>query len=130
VRWANDRGILVLVITSQAGIARGYYTEDEFRSFTAWIDSELAAFGAHIDATYYCPHHPTEGIGAYRSMCRCRKPSPGLVERAIAEWGIDRARAVMIGDSATDVQAALAAGICGRRFTGGNLLSFVKEVFA
>jgi D,D-heptose 1,7-bisphosphate phosphatase len=84
IRWANDRGILVCVVTNQAGIARGYYTEAEFQAFTAWIDNELAAWGAHIDATYYCPHHPTEGVGEYRRECRCRKPGPGLIERALA----------------------------------------------
>src|SRR5262249_33362209 len=63
IRWANDREIVVLVITNQAGIARGYYTEAEFLAFTTWIDRELSVCGAHIDRTYFCPHHPTEGRG-------------------------------------------------------------------
>jgi D-glycero-D-manno-heptose 1,7-bisphosphate phosphatase len=130
IRWANDRGILVLVITNQAGIARGLYTEEEFRSFTAWVDRELAAVGAHIDATYHCPHHPTEGRGPYRRECRCRKPAPGLIEQALAEWGFDPGRSVVVGDAERDLAAAAAAGIRGVRFEGGNLLECVKRAFA
>jgi D-glycero-D-manno-heptose 1,7-bisphosphate phosphatase len=129
VRWANDRGILVLVITNQAGLARGYYTEAEFRTFTAWIDAELATVGAHVDATYYCAHHPTAGVGTYRRECRCRKPAPGLIESALAEWGFDPVLSVMIGDTEHDVAAATAAGIRGVRFTGGNLMDCVEEAF-
>jgi len=130
IRWANDRGILVLVITNQAGIARGLYTEADFRAFAAWIDWELAATGAHVDATYHCPHHPTEGQGEYRRACQCRKPAPGLIERAQAEWGFDPARSVMIGDAAHDQEAAAAAGIRGVRFEGGSLLECVEAAFA
>jgi D-glycero-D-manno-heptose 1,7-bisphosphate phosphatase len=130
IRWANDRGILVLVITNQAGIARGYYTEAEFHAFTAWINRELAASGAHIDQTYYCPHHPTEGRGKYRLLCNCRKPAPGLVELARAEWQFDSARSILIGDAEHDMEAAAAAGIRAARYTGGNLLDYVKRGFA
>jgi D,D-heptose 1,7-bisphosphate phosphatase len=129
IRWANDREILVLVITNQAGIARGYYTEEDFRAFTAWIGDELAVRGAHIDATYYCPHHPTEGFGEYRRECRCRKPAPGLIERARSEWGFDPDQSVMIGDAEHDMKAAAAAGIRAVRFSGGNLLACVKQAF-
>jgi D,D-heptose 1,7-bisphosphate phosphatase len=130
IRWANDRGILVLVITNQAGIARGYFTETDFHAFTAWIDQELAACGAHIDRTYYCPHHPTEGNGEYRRQCHCRKPAPGLIERARAEWHFDAARSVMIGDADHDMKAAVAAGIRAVRFSGGSLLECVEQAFA
>jgi D-glycero-D-manno-heptose 1,7-bisphosphate phosphatase len=130
IKWANDRGILVFVITNQAGIARGYYSEEEFRTFTAWIDGELAAAGAHVDATYHCPHHPTAGMGECRRECRCRKPAPGLIERALAEWGFDPARSVMVGDEEHDMEAAATAGIRGVRFTGGSLLDCVKRAFA
>lgn len=130
IRWANDRGILVLVLTNQAGIARGYYTEEEFRAFTAWIDRELAAAGAHVDATYHCPHHPTAGQGEYRRECRCRKPAPGLIERALANWGFDPARSVMVGNAEHDVEAAAAAGIRAVRFAGGSLLDCVERAFA
>jgi D-glycero-D-manno-heptose 1,7-bisphosphate phosphatase len=129
IRWANDRGILVLVITNQAGIARGLYTETEFRAFTDWIDGQLAAVGAHVDATYHCPHHPTEGHGEYRRPCRCRKPAPGLLERALADWGFDPARSVLVGNAAHDLEAATTAGIRGVRFSGGSLIECVEQVF-
>jgi D-glycero-D-manno-heptose 1,7-bisphosphate phosphatase len=130
IKWANDQNILVCVITNQGGIARGYYSEEEFRAFTAWIEEELAAWGAHIDATYYCPHHPTAGVGAYRRECLCRKPAPGLIKRALDEWGFDPARSVMIGDADHDMLAAAAAGIRGVLFDGGNLLECVQQAFA
>jgi D-glycero-D-manno-heptose 1,7-bisphosphate phosphatase len=130
IRWANDRGVLVFVITNQAGIARGYYTEADFHAFTAWIDRQLAVCGAHIDRTYYCPHHPTEGRGEYRRACNCRKPAPGLIERARAEWQFDAASAIMIGDAEHDIEAAAAAGIRALRYVGGSLLEYVQKGFA
>jgi D-glycero-D-manno-heptose 1,7-bisphosphate phosphatase len=130
IKWANDRGILVLVVTNQAGIARGYYTEQEFQAFTRWIDGELEACHAHIDATYYCPHHPSEGTLEYRQECHCRKPRPGLIERALTEWGFDPMSSVMIGDGDNDLGAAAAAGIRGVRFEGGSLLDCVRGAFA
>lgn len=130
IKWANERGILVLVITNQSGIARGYYTEQEFRAFTAWIDRELARVGGHIDATYHCPHHPTDGKGEYLQVCRCRKPAPGLVEQALADWRFDPLRSVMIGDGDRDMDAAANAGIRGVRFEGGSLLECVQDAFA
>jgi D-glycero-D-manno-heptose 1,7-bisphosphate phosphatase len=129
IRWANEHGLLVFVITNQSGIARGYFSEDQFRAFTAWIDSELATAGAHVDATYYCPHHPTAGRGSYRVRCRCRKPAPGLIERALADWGFDPRRSLMVGDAKHDVAAAAAAGVRGVRFTGGSLLDCVTGAF-
>src|SRR5206468_3719882 len=103
--------------------------EEEFRAFTTWVDGELAACGAHIDATYYCPHHPTEGNDKYRRECRCRKPGPGLIERAHTEWQFDLARSVMVGDAEHDIEAAVAAGVRGVRFTGGSLLDCVRHAF-
>jgi len=130
IRWANDRGILVPVITNQSGIARGYYTEEEFWAFTGWIDRQLAERGAHIDGTYYCPHHPSEGLGAYHRECRCRKPGPALIERALEEWKADPAQTVLVGNSRSDMDAAEAAGIRGVRFAGGSLLDCVRRAFA
>jgi D-glycero-D-manno-heptose 1,7-bisphosphate phosphatase len=130
IKWANERGLLVLVITNQAGIARGYYTEAEFQAFTEWIERDLAWWGARIDATYYCPHHPTEGVGVYRRTCGCRKPAPGLIERAVAEWTLDRSQSLMVGDAERDVVAAAAAGVRAVRFAGGNLLACVERALA
>jgi D-glycero-D-manno-heptose 1,7-bisphosphate phosphatase len=126
VKWLNDHGYLVLVVTNQSGIARGYFSEADFLRFTDWIQDELRAWGAHIDATYYCPHHPTEGQGGYRQPCECRKPSPGLFRRALAEWEVDVERSFALGDKDRDLLAAQAAGIRGERFQGGNLLAKVQ----
>lgn len=128
VKWLNDHGYLAIVITNQAGIGRGLYTEAEFLDFTRWINEQLGQVGAHIDATYYCPHHPSEAVGPYRLACECRKPAAGLLRRALAEWGVDAARSLMIGDSTSDLLAAEVAGIRAVLFPGGNLLAFVMQV--
>lgn len=126
IRALNDAGWLVVVVTNQAGIGRGYYTEEEFAEFTAWIDGRLAEAGAHLDATYHCPHHPTAGVGVYLQDCACRKPRPGMLLRAIAEWQPDVARSVMIGDNRKDMEAAAAAGVRGILYRGGDLLALVR----
>jgi D-glycero-D-manno-heptose 1,7-bisphosphate phosphatase len=128
VKWLNDHGYLAIVVTNQAGIGRGLYTEAEFLEFTRWINEQLGQVGAHIDATYYCPHHPSEAVGPYRVACECRKPAAGLLRRALAEWEVDATRSLMIGDSTSDLLAAEAVGIRAVLFPGGNLLAFVMEV--
>lgn len=125
VRWLNERGFLVCVVTNQSGIARGYYSEDEFLQFSGWIQAELRQTGAHIDAVYYCPHHPTEGNAPYHRACDCRKPAPGLLLQAFKDWEADRDRSFLIGNKEDDLQAARAAGIQGFLFPGGSLLEFV-----
>jgi len=128
VKWLNDHGYLAIVVTNQAGIGRGLYTEAEFLEFTRWINEQLGQVGAHIDATYYCPHHPSEAVGPYRVACECRKPAAGLLRRALADWGVDVKRSLMIGDSTSDLLAAEAVGIKAVLFPGGNLLAFVMQV--
>lgn len=127
VKLANDRGYLVLVITNQSGIGRGYYDEDHFADFSAWINSELRKSGAHLDATYRCPHHPTEARGEYLKACGCRKPEPGMILQATEEWDIDPAGSVLFGDKESDIEAARRAGIRGVLYEGGSLLDLVRE---
>lgn len=126
VRWLNDHGYLVIVVTNQAGIARGLYSTDEFLTFSRWIDRQLAAHAAHVDATYWCPHHPTAGIKPFRVECDCRKPRPGLFLRAIEEWGIDPQRSFMVGDKRSDELAARAAGVPRFASMEGSLLRTVQ----
>jgi len=128
IKMLNDAGWLAIVITNQAGIGRGKYTEQEFEAFTAWIDDRLAGGGAHVDAVYHCPHHPTAGVGEYRRECECRKPSPGMVLRAIAEWEPDIARSFLLGDKESDVEAARAAGVRGVLYSGGDLRDVVRPL--
>jgi len=126
IKLLNDVGWLVVVITNQAGIGRGKYTEAEFEQFSAWIDDRLAEGGAHVDAVYHCPHHPTAGVGEYRVACDCRKPGPGMLLAAIAEWEPDVERSFLLGDKESDVQAAEAAGVRGVLYTGGDLREVVS----
>jgi D-glycero-D-manno-heptose 1,7-bisphosphate phosphatase len=128
IAWLNARGFRIVVVTNQAGIGRGYYSEAQFESFTRWIEDWLAERGAKIEATFFCPHHPTAGLGAYLQACSCRKPMPGMIRAAIDEFGLDPARCLLIGDQPTDVGAAEAAGIRGYLFDGSNLLDFVQRL--
>jgi D-glycero-D-manno-heptose 1,7-bisphosphate phosphatase len=101
-------GFLVIVITNQAGIARGYYDESDMASLHAKINEELTAYNATIDGFYYCPHHSE--FGSVR-QCQCRKPMPGLIYAAKHDFDIDLAQSWLVGDKASDIQAGLAAGV-------------------
>lgn len=117
---AHARGYALVVVTNQAGIARGLYSEDDFAAYTRWMHAEFAARGVPLLATYYCPHHPDAGIGGYRQACTCRKPEPGMIVRAADELGLDLAQSILIGDQPSDMQAAAAAGIGRRWLLGGQ----------
>jgi D,D-heptose 1,7-bisphosphate phosphatase len=128
IKLLNDAGWLVIVVTNQSGIGRGLYTEAEFADFTAWIDGMLARAGAHVDATYHCPHHPTEAKGVFRRHCDCRKPAPGMLLQAIAEWQPDLERSFVLGDKLSDLAAAEAAGLRGVRYVGGDVSALVRTL--
>ena len=104
-------GYLLIVVTNQSGIARGYYSEHQFALLTSWMKQQFAAHGVKIDGVYYCPHHLEKGQNPYNIACDCRKPQPGMLLQAIREYGIDPAQSLMLGDKAADMQAAAAAGI-------------------
>ena len=127
IRWANDHGYIVIVVTNQSGVARGYYDEAAVRRLHAWMNTELRAYGAHIDAFYYCPHHAEGKIPVYAKECDCRKPAPGMILRAMAEHEIDPAVSWMFGDAQSDVAAAENAGVHGVRYEGGSLLAYVRN---
>ncbi|HWQ61561.1 MAG TPA: HAD family hydrolase [Negativicutes bacterium] len=130
IRRLNSQGYLVLVVTNQSGVARGYYTEDDVAALHAWMNGELGKHGARIDKFYYCPHY-TEGTARkYVTACQCRKPLPGLILTAFAEWDIDQANSFLIGDKDSDLAAAAAAGIRGYKFTAGDLDEFIKATQA
>ena len=128
IRLFNERGWPVVVITNQSGVARGYYREEDVQALHGWMNDELQQLGARIDAFYYCPHHPQGAIPVYTRVCECRKPRPGMILKAMADWRADPAKSLLIGDMESDVAAAEAAGIRGYRFDGSNLLDFVKKI--
>ena len=128
IRWANAHGFLVIVVTNQSGIARGYYGEDSVRRLHDWMNEELKKEGAHLDALFYCPHHIDGKIPEYTKACDCRKPATGMIDAACAEYDIDRTRAVLIGDSESDMECAKRAGVRGVRYEDGSLLDVVERV--
>ena len=110
ISMLNSRGIAVVVITNQAGIARGYFPEHRLNAIHDHLERILAVKNAKIDGIYYCPHHPTSGLGNYRIVCDCRKPMPGMLTRAAMELNLDLSRSLMIGDRDSDLQAGANAG--------------------
>lgn len=110
-RAAQAAGFGLVVVTNQAGIGRGLYSESQFAEYTLWMMDQLMTQGIDILRVYYCPHHPVAGQGEYRVDCECRKPRPGMILAAAADLGMDLSTAVMIGDKASDMLAARAAGV-------------------
>ena len=110
VRRLNAAGVAVVVVTNQAGIARGYFSPDVLAAVNDALVAQLKDEGAHLDGVYVCPHHPTEGDPPYRIVCDCRKPKPGLLLRAASDLGLDLGRSTLVGDKASDLVAARAVG--------------------
>ena len=110
VRRLNQAGVAVVVVTNQAGIARGYFSPEVLTAVNAALVSQLKDEGAHLDGLYVCPHHPTEGEAPYRLVCDCRKPKPGLLLRAASDLGLDLGRSTLVGDKGSDLVAARAVG--------------------
>lgn len=111
VRLWNENGFRVVVVTNQAGVARGYYKEEDVIRLHQYMERLLAGFGAHIDGCYYCPHHPEQGIGAYKVQCRCRKPKTGMFEEAGRAFPVDKPHSYMVGDKWSDLKAGANFGI-------------------
>lgn len=126
--YLTDLGYKLFIVTNQSGIARGYYTVEQMQELHSYMQQEIAAAGGKIEKIYYCPHHKEGVVPAYSCDCDCRKPKPGMLLQAFAEYDIDKAQSFLIGDGQRDVQAAEAAGIRGYLFKGGNLLDFVKSI--
>lgn len=103
-------GFTVVLVTNQSAVARGIVTEPELAAIHAHFAALLAERGARIDAFYHCPHHPTEGVGAYRTECACRKPRPGMLLAAARELGLDLSRSWIVGDALRDLEAGWSAG--------------------
>ena len=111
LKQLHENGYLAIVITNQAGVARGYFSEDMVQNIHRRMTDELTASGATLDAIYYCAHHPLVGDLPYRLDCDCRKPKPGLLLRAAREFDIDMGQSWMVGDRYSDIELAANAGV-------------------
>ena len=110
LRLLRERGFKLVMVTNQSVIARGGLSEAGLQDIHAQLSAQLGADGASLDAIYYCPHHPSEGMGEYRVVCRCRKPNTGMIERAVEDLDVDAARSFVVGDQMTDVELAYRVG--------------------
>jgi D-glycero-D-manno-heptose 1,7-bisphosphate phosphatase len=131
VKRVNDAGALAVIATNQSGIGRGYYTEADMQTFHAEMLRQLAAESARIDAIYFAPHHEDAVEDRYRVADHPdRKPNPGMLLRALADFGVAPADAVMIGDKPSDMEAARRAGMRGAPYEGGDLEALVARELA
>jgi len=110
-RIAQEKGYLLVIITNQAGIARGYYTEDEFQELTRWMLNQFLSKGVNITKVYHCPYHETAGIGRYKRASFDRKPNPGMLFKARDEFQIDLPHSILVGDKRSDMEAGRNAGV-------------------
>lgn len=130
IRYANECGYYVFVVTNQAGVARGLYTEDHVVELFSWMNTDLRAMGAYLDDWRYAPYHPDGVVARYRHDHFWRKPQPGMILDLFNHWPIDKENSLLVGDQETDLQAAARAGVRGYKFSAGSLLEFVKPLIA
>lgn len=109
----TDLGYILIVVTNQSGIARGYYTEEQLEDLNNYMAEELKKHGVEIKKSYYCPHHAEKGLGKYKVECNCRKPNPGMVLEGIKEFNVDVENSYIVGDKLSDAEAGIRAGIKG-----------------
>lgn len=121
-RTAKRHGYLIFVVTNQAGIGRGFYTEEDFLKLTEWMCGVFKDQGVIIDKVYFCPSHPEHGVGEYKVDSPFRKPGPGMILQAAEEFDVDLARSLVVGDKESDIQAGISGGV------GCNLLYFPSGV--
>ncbi|MGN1210021.1 MAG: D-glycero-beta-D-manno-heptose 1,7-bisphosphate 7-phosphatase [Duodenibacillus sp.] len=117
-RLLHEAGYLLVIVTNQSGIGRGYYTEKDFECLNREVRRAFAQAGAPLAGIYFCPHHPVKALEPYRKACDCRKPAPGLLLQAVRDLQIDPAQSLMVGDKVSDMQAAEAAGVPVRILVG------------
>lgn len=120
---AQRAGYLLVVVTNQSGIARGYYDDETFRLYTRWMHEQFESQGCPLIATYYCPHMPNASLKDFRSTCECRKPKPGMILAASNDLRIDLSNSALIGDKFTDILAARAAKVGRSLLVESNKIS-------
>lgn len=111
LRLLKEAGFKLAVVTNQAGVARGYYNEEDVESLHIYMNQILRPLGGEIDAFYYCPHHPVHGLGAYKKECGCRKPGIGMFEAAEMRFQVDKSHSFMVGDKRLDTEAGKNYGL-------------------
>lgn len=133
----------IIIITNQAGIAKGYYTENQYFELTNFYIEDLKLNGVDILDVFHCPHHPDGVLEEYKIACNCRKPSAGLINKALAKYSVDLEQSLLVGDKVSDVQAGAAAGLTNNylvrsghqlptefvRSSYKNLYQLVREIF-
>jgi D-glycero-D-manno-heptose 1,7-bisphosphate phosphatase len=117
IRLLNDLGLIVVVVSNQPGIAKRHFSAEMLRSFDRKMKNALKRHGAHVDAVYYCIHHPQAAIRKYRQVCPCRKPRPGMLKQAAHDLNLSLPDSFMVGDGLTDIEAGHRAG-CRTIFVG------------
>ncbi|OQX12972.1 MAG: D,D-heptose 1,7-bisphosphate phosphatase [Desulfobulbaceae bacterium A2] len=110
IRLLNEAQVPVVVVSNQSGLARGYFPPSLLDEVHALMHEQLAQAGAHVDAVYYCPHHPEAVQQEFRAACDCRKPKPGMLRRAAADMGLDLRRSFVVGDRWSDLKCAVGVG--------------------
>lgn len=111
ISYAKKLGYLIIIVTNQSGIGRGIFSEEDFQIVNNWMLQKLAENEASIDKVYYCPNHPTEGIGKYKKFDDRRKPNPGMIFEAAKDYNIDLSNSIMLGDNISDMEAGFLSGI-------------------
>ena len=111
MRRLQQAGYALVIVTNQSGLARGYYSEDQYQALTRALLDHLASQGVQVDGVYHCPHHPKGSVPALSIDCDCRKPAPGMVLQAARELGLSLPDSLLIGDKPGDIEAARAAGV-------------------
>jgi len=113
IHLLQSRGLKVIMVTNQSAVARGLIDEAQLHEIHREMGARLAKAGAVLDGIYYCPHHPTEGEFPYRVLCECRKPEPGLIQRACLELGLEARGSYVVGDQRSDMELARRVGAKG-----------------
>ena len=115
IRLLREQGFLLVVVTNQSAVARGRLTEENLGRIHGALNARLAQDGAQLDGIYYCPHHPTEGVGPYHVECDCRKPNTGMIVKAVSDLGLDPSSSYVVGDKTSDMELAERIGAKGVR---------------